>query len=223
MESCEISARSAVAPHASSPPARRHPSPPCPQPCRAGSTNAAPASARWWRWSRHASLPMQDQRRIPPSRRILASRSHLPITASAAAVPCLIRRRRASRRSVVEDLTPRQPARARSAVDPPYRRLLASRTPSPVAATPVALPCHAGSVDVAPAAARQWRWSRRVSPPVDVAPSVASLMSGKIGSVCCWLRGVEQHMYIYMLQAVNIKLKLYSDYRHGGVAHVWGS
>lgn len=40
---------------ASSPPARRRPSPPCPQPCCAGSGDAAPATARRWRWSRRAS------------------------------------------------------------------------------------------------------------------------------------------------------------------------
>uniref|UniRef100_A0A0E0E8Y5 Uncharacterized protein n=1 Tax=Oryza meridionalis TaxID=40149 RepID=A0A0E0E8Y5_9ORYZ len=71
------------------------------------------------------------------------------------------------------DAVPASPCKISSgsavAPDPPYRsrirtrgarsgsqirRLLASRTPSPITATPVALPCRVGSANAAPAAAR---------------------------------------------------------------------
>nr|BAD03617.1 hypothetical protein [Oryza sativa Japonica Group] len=55
---------------ASSPPARSRPSPPCPQPCRAGSTDAAHAAAQRWRWNRHVSRPQS------------------PVTTALATVPC---------------------------------------------------------------------------------------------------------------------------------------
>lgn len=113
-------------------------------------------------------------------RRIIASCSPSPITALPAAVLCRIRRRRASRRSPVEVEPPRLPVqvqrriRRRTGSGVPRPDHHASGTerrpdnPPPTCHHPSLLrlyPCRAGSADAAPATARRWRWSHRVSLP----------------------------------------------------------